>query len=190
MGNVLLRKIRSLALHALRHGASLARVAKIRLLYGGVQVPWSTAIGRNVMLQATDGGRLVIGAGVSIGAGSQLVAQGGALSIGCDSFIGIGCLVTSKVEVNIGRDVLIAEYVTIRDQNHRFPIGQRIRESGFDCAPVVIGDDVWIGAKSSVLKGAHVGKGAVIAAHSLVRGGGSREHDSRRRSGTLHQGAA
>jgi len=155
---------------SLRHGASLARVARVRLLYGDVQVPWSTSIGHSVMLQATDGGKLVIGAGVSIGAGSQLVAQGGVLSIGCDTFVGIGCVLTSKVEMSIGRDVLIAEYVTIRDQDHRFPVGKRIRESGFDCAPVLIGNDVWIGAKSSVLKGARIGAGAVIAAHSLVKG--------------------
>lgn len=170
MGGVLTRKMRSLVLNAGRRGASLTRVASIRLLHRDVQVPWSTVIGRNVVLQATDGGKLVIGSGVSIGAGSQLVAQGGALSIGRDSFIGIGCVLTSKVGLSIGCDALIAEYVTIRDQDHRFPIGKRIRESGFDCTPVLIGDDVWIGAKSTVLRGVKVGTGALIAARTLVRG--------------------
>ena len=171
MGRVLTRKVRSLVLNAKRRCASLVRVASIRLFYGDVQVPWSTVIGRNVVLQATDGGRVVLGSGVSIGAGSQLVAQGGTISIGRDSFIGIGCVLTSKIGLSIGRDALIAEYVTIRDQDHRFPIGKRIRESGFDCTPVLIGDDVWVGAKSTVLRGAKVGTGAVIGAHSLVRGG-------------------
>lgn len=189
MGSVLARKIRSLVLNAKRRGASLARIASVRLLHSDVQVPWSADIGRNVVLQATDGGKLVIGSGVSIGAGSHLVAQGGTLSIGCDSFIGIGCVLTSKVGLSIGRDALIAEYVTIRDQDHRFPIGKRIRESGFDCTPVLIGDDVWIGTKSTVLRGANVGTGAVIAAHSLVRGGGSREHRSRWCPGKVHQGS-
>lgn len=34
--------------------------------------------------------------------------------------------------------------------------------------PVVIGDDVWIGARSIILKGVHIGKGAVIAAGAVV----------------------
>ena len=189
MGRVLTRKVRSLVLNAKRRCASLVRVASIRLFYGDVQVPWSTVIGRNVVLQATDGGRVVLGSGVSIGAGSQLVAQGGTISIGRDSFIGIGCVLTSKIGLSIGRDALIAEYVTIRDQDHRFPIGKRIRESGFDCTPVLIGDDVWVGAKSTVLRGAKVGTGAVIGAHSLVRGGGSREHGSCWCTGAHDQGA-
>jgi virginiamycin A acetyltransferase len=35
---------------------------------------------------------------------------------------------------------------------------------------VVVEDDVWIGANSVVLDGARIGKGAVIAAGSLVNG--------------------
>lgn len=169
MGGILLRKMRSVALSCMRGGASLARVAWIRLLHGSVQNPWSTSIGRDVFLQAADGGRLVIASGVSICSGSKLVSQRGGLSIGQDSILGIGCVLSCKAGLSIGRDALIAEYVTIRDQDHHFPIGKKIRDSGFDCAPIVIGDDVWIGAKSSVLKGARVGSGAVIAAHSLVR---------------------
>lgn len=34
--------------------------------------------------------------------------------------------------------------------------------------PIVIGDDVWIGARSIILKGVHIGKGAVIAAGAVV----------------------
>ncbi len=134
-------------------------------------MPWSTTIGRSVFLQATDGGEIVIEPGVTIGTGSRLVAQGGKLAVGKNSFIGPGCVLVCKAGLTIGDDVLIAEYVTIRDQEHRYPIGQKIRESGFDCAPIIIHADVWIGAKASVLKGAHISTGAVIAAHSLVRAG-------------------
>jgi len=35
---------------------------------------------------------------------------------------------------------------------------------------VRIGPDVWIGAKASVLRGATIGRGCVIAAHAVVRG--------------------
>lgn len=40
----------------------------------------------------------------------------------------------------------------------------------FDPAPVkvVIGNDVWIGMKSTIMGGVHIGNGAVVAAHSVV----------------------
>jgi acetyltransferase-like isoleucine patch superfamily enzyme len=34
--------------------------------------------------------------------------------------------------------------------------------------PIVIGDDVWIGANCSILDGVTIGRGAVVAANSVV----------------------
>ncbi len=34
--------------------------------------------------------------------------------------------------------------------------------------PIIIEDDVWIGFKATVLKGVHIGRGAIIAAGSVV----------------------
>jgi acetyltransferase-like isoleucine patch superfamily enzyme len=33
---------------------------------------------------------------------------------------------------------------------------------------VIIDDDAWIGAGALVLKGVHIGRGAIVAAHSVV----------------------
>jgi acetyltransferase-like isoleucine patch superfamily enzyme len=40
--------------------------------------------------------------------------------------------------------------------------------SSVAAAPIVIEDDVWVGFKSTILKGVHVGRGAIIAAGSMV----------------------
>ena len=37
-------------------------------------------------------------------------------------------------------------------------------------SPLRIGPDVWIGTKASVLRGASIGTGVVVAAHAVVRG--------------------
>jgi len=66
--------------------------------------------------------------------------------------------------VSIGRDVAISENVTIRDSdNHRIE-----GSASPTTAPSTIGDHVWIGINSTILKGVTIGNGAVIGANSLV----------------------
>ena len=43
-----------------------------------------------------------------------------------------------------------------------------MRAQGYTTAPIIIGDDVWLGAKSVVLKGVSIGHGAVVGAGSVV----------------------
>ncbi|MDL2305398.1 acyltransferase, partial [Bacteroides sp. OttesenSCG-928-D19] len=53
--------------------------------------------------------------------------------------------------------------------NHNFEdVNIPIDEQGVDTLPVVIEDDVWIGANAVILPGVTVGKHSVIAAGSVV----------------------
>ncbi|MBC8076121.1 MAG: hypothetical protein H7Y32_08620 [Chloroflexales bacterium] len=59
--------------------------------------------------------------------------------------------------------------VSIHDENHipgRGP--EPIAQRGFRCAPVVIGRNVWVGAKATILQGVTIGDGAVVAAGAVV----------------------
>jgi maltose O-acetyltransferase len=53
------------------------------------------------------------------------------------------------------------------DSDHHDP---RDHTSAGKSAPVLIEDNVWLGARVTVLRGAHIGEGAVIGAHSVVTG--------------------
>jgi len=69
--------------------------------------------------------------------------------------------------------VLIAANCTLAPVNHNYSDKTTsIREQGF--APskggIVVDDDVWIGSNCTILDGAHIGKGVVIAAGSVVTG--------------------
>jgi acetyltransferase-like isoleucine patch superfamily enzyme len=82
-------------------------------------------------------------------------------------FISQHCTVSGSV--TIGRDTLIAGYVTIIDANHVFTDADRpIREQGGAKKPIVIGSDVWIGAHAVILQGVTIGNGAVVAANATV----------------------
>jgi acetyltransferase-like isoleucine patch superfamily enzyme len=165
-----LRRGRSALLHALRRIASVWRVGLARLGNDRIALPWSTRMGRGVAIHVTDGGTLAIGAGVEIGAGSMLVVQAGTLRIGNGVSIAHGCTLVAREAIAIGDDVLVAEYVSIRDQDHRTDAPVVMCNAGFATAPIEIGAGAWIGAKASVLRGSRIGAHAVVGAHALVRG--------------------
>jgi acetyltransferase-like isoleucine patch superfamily enzyme len=122
----------------------------------------------DVLLKATDGGVIRIGKGVTISDHVKIVTQGARVVIGDGVFIGSGALIVAREGIEIGNDSLVAEYVVIRDQDHRTD-SRPIRDAGYRVMPIRIGCDVWIGSKASILRGASVGDRSVIGAHALVK---------------------
>jgi acetyltransferase-like isoleucine patch superfamily enzyme len=70
----------------------------------------------------------------------------------------------------IGDDVMFGPEVMVTAASYRFNDGQPVTAQAMDEADVVIGDDVWIGARAIILPGARIGAGAIIAAGAVVRG--------------------
>jgi len=137
--------------------------------YPGIEIGRDVTIGTAVTLKATDGGRIVLGDRVSISKGAVLVAKRGRLLVGPDGFIGEGAVLVARELLEVGADALIAEHVTVRDQDHGMRDPDRpMRSQEYTTAPIVIGDDVWLGSKSVVLKGVSIGRGAVVGAGAVV----------------------
>jgi len=113
---------------------------------------------------------LAIGPAVTVSHATEITAQGGEVSIGASTFIGPWTSIVAKHAITIGSGVLIAERVTIRDQDHDVhgPADTPIAQAGFRTAPIRIGDDVWIGAGAVILRGVTIGNGAVVAANAVV----------------------
>ena len=71
--------------------------------------------------------------------------------------------------VSIGSHVNLAQGITVTALNHNFAAPhRRIDEQGISTKPVVIGDDVWIGANAVILPGVTIGRHAVVAAGAVV----------------------
>lgn len=71
--------------------------------------------------------------------------------------------------VTIGNHVNLAQGITVTALNHNFAdTTKRIDEQGITTRPVVIGDDVWIGANAVILPGVTIGRHAVVAAGAVV----------------------
>ena len=71
--------------------------------------------------------------------------------------------------VCVGNHVNLAQGITVTALNHNYEDAtKRIDEQGISTKPVVIGDDVWIGANAVILPGVTIGSHCVIAAGAVV----------------------
>jgi acetyltransferase-like isoleucine patch superfamily enzyme len=97
---------------------------------------------------------------------SQIVVGPSALlKIGNHVFINVGTTISATSQVLIGNNVLIGNDVAIYDSNFH---GLEQRDCPDPPEPVTIEDDVWIATRAIILKGVTIGKGAVVAAGSVV----------------------
>jgi len=90
------------------------------------------------------------------------------IEIGDNSGIGVNAWISNNTK--IGSNVLMGPDVLIFSGSHKFREKEKlIREQGYDNpAPVIIEDDVWIGARVIILGGIRIQTGAVIGAGSVV----------------------
>lgn len=112
----------------------------------------------------------------------SIIAPGGRLHIGHHCYVGPGTRIWAQSHIEIGNYVLISHLVDIHDSNaHSTDAGRRRSDAinlfeknlpleweNVESRPVRIEDDAWIGFKSSLLKGVVIGRGAVVAAGSMV----------------------
>ena len=124
-----------------------------------ISIGRESVIGRHVQLTAWDH------------YGDQRFTPEIILGEGCS--IGTGSHITAINRIVIGNHVLTGKYVLITDNAHGAanqdvldisPIKRPLVSKG----AVIIGDNVWIGEKASILPGVTIGKGAIIAAGAVV----------------------
>jgi acetyltransferase-like isoleucine patch superfamily enzyme len=129
-------------------------------------------LGKNVEVYARKGyGRLVIGKWTHIGNGNAIRCHEGNLRIGEKCVFGKDNTVNCYLDIEFGAATIVADWVYICDFDHVFDdVTRPIKDQGIVKSRVRIGPDVWIGTKATVLRGATVGHGCVLAAHTVVNG--------------------
>ena len=139
------------------------------------------SIGSNTLIEHL--GKLVGACYIKVGSCSDIqhgttltawkICDNPSLSIGSDCHIGAYNHLTCINRIEIGDGFVSGKFVTITDNGHgeitsdmlSMPVSQRpIVSKG----PVVIGKNVWVGDKATILPGVTIGDGAVVAANAVV----------------------
>lgn len=151
-----------------RMARSKLRVYYLRLL--------GANIGKNVDLGQIDvvlPERLAIDDNCEIQNGVRFRSAGrwedGQIWIGRDSFVGYDTVFNVGSSLKIGKNCLIAAGCMLTDAHHPFNnILGPIRDEAAIHKPIIVEDDVWIGACVVVLQNVTLGKGSIIAANAVV----------------------
>ena len=122
------------------------------------------------VLQMLRDGRLEIGPHAYFEPGVWLVSDTGSISIGGGSLLNLNVMVAAVERIEIGEHCMLANGCLITDGNHRFDDPDvPVPWQGFTTkGPVVIGDNVWLGANVVVTSGVTIGRRSVIGANSVV----------------------
>jgi len=118
-------------------------------------------------------GRIVLGTRVRLNsnwAPVELVSgPQGSIDIGDGVFINYGSMISAQLRVRIGSNVMLGNYCIVADTETP-GVGDPPGGPVIAPRPVEIGDGAWLAARVTVLPGARIGAGAVIAAGSIVAG--------------------
>jgi acetyltransferase-like isoleucine patch superfamily enzyme len=116
-----------------------------------------------------------VGRNFKLGAHSRMIASGSISDLGkgirIGDNVGIGefAYIGGAGGVVIGADCIIGQYLSVHPENHVYADPDcLIRNQGVSRQGIEIGTNCWIGAKVTILDGAVIGKGSVIAAGSVV----------------------
>ena len=91
----------------------------------------------------------------------------GEITIGNHTRIGLGNTIIGPVM--IGNNVILAQNVVISALNHNFKdVLTTINQQGVKTDQIIIENNVWIGASSTILAGVHIGEHVVVGAGSVV----------------------
>ncbi|ULO08640.1 acyltransferase [Paenibacillus sp. 19GGS1-52] len=114
--------------------------------------------------------RLTFKGRVSARTGVTLAVRNGDLVIGNNVFFNNGCIVTCHERIKIGDNCLFGPNVLFYDHDHIYGHGKIVNKEGYKKAPVELGNNIFVGANSVILKGSIIGDNCVIGAGTIIKG--------------------
>ncbi|WP_028863775.1 sugar O-acetyltransferase [Psychromonas aquimarina] len=96
-----------------------------------------------------------------------LCEYGKTISVGRDTYINMGVTMLDNAPITIGNNVLIGPSTQFYTPTH--PLDHRKRRNWeFQCLPIIVEDDVWVGGNVAICQGVTIGARSIVAAGSVV----------------------
>ena len=128
-----------------------------------------------VFINALSSHGVSFGCNVTVGRGANLICTGVIANVGVGirtgdrCAIGAGSFLGGQGGITLGDDVILGPAVRIFSENHVFSgPDEPIRTQGVTRRGIIIGNDCWIGAGTTIVDGVSIGSGCVVGAGSVV----------------------
>ena len=125
-------------------------------------------------IELGENAKLILFQNTFINSGCYLTAgKNAVIEIGENTYFAHEVVINTKSQIRIGKNCLISFQVVMMDYDGHMIYEKTNHENreyinSGKTAPIVIGDHVWIGYRSKIMKGITIGNGAIIAAGSTV----------------------
>ena len=117
------------------------------------------------------GGHLCIGAKFRMRSGAKIrVRKNADLSIGDNFSMSNNCVITAWEKIKIGDNVQFGPGVLVYDQDHDLKVPGGLAAEKYKTKPIHIGNGVWVGANTIILRGTVIGDNTDIGAGSIIKG--------------------
>ena len=150
----------------------MIKIALTKLFYiGRFKGPKISMVSPLTEITIDRGGKLEIGEKFKMRDGAKIRVRKGAIcKIGRNTSVNCNNMIACHEKIVIGDDVQFSPNVQIYDHDHDFRVEGGMKAGKYKTGSIEIGNNVWIGANSVILRGTKIGDNAVIAAGSIVKG--------------------
>jgi acetyltransferase-like isoleucine patch superfamily enzyme len=113
---------------------------------------------------------LTFGRDCVISSFTKIKASGGHMRIGNRGGFAAGCVVSAyEAGIEIGDNFICGPNVNIIGGNYNYAEKDlHLEDQGSTSKGITIGDNVWVGAGTTILDGSRIGDNAIIVANSLI----------------------
>lgn len=133
--------------------------------------PMVSLVSPHTEITMDNGAELRIGRNFKMRDGAKIrVRKGAVCVIGNNSSVNSNNMIACHERIEIGDDVQLSPNVQIYDHDHDFRAEGGVKAGKFKTAPVKIGNNVWIGANTVILRGAEIGDNCVVGAGCVLSG--------------------
>lgn len=132
---------------------------------------FSGLISHHTEITIAIGAKLRIGSSFKIHDGAKIsVRKGAVCKLGNNVSVNSNNMIGCHEYVEIDNDVQLSSNVQIYDHDHDFRTEGGIKTGKYKACPVKIGNNVWIGANTVILRGIRIGDNCVIGTGCVVKG--------------------